>query len=180
MGNILAANRFDNYRTLVRRVDQHLDRIRELFPHHMACRRGCDACCRPLTLFPIEAMKLAIAFSTLDESTKERVYEKIKTDPDVCPLLWESQCLLYADRPIICRTHGFPICFRETNEEIRVDFCPENFKGIASFPNETLLDIDALNTLLAVVNRHFLGSMAEPGFFPERMSVSEALRIELK
>lgn len=180
MDQTLSENSFDNYQTLVRRVDQHLDRIRRIFPQHMACRKGCDACCRPLTLFPIEALKLAVAFSTLDETTKARVLEKIETEPNACPLLWESQCLLYADRPLICRTHGYPICFREANEEIRVDFCPENFKGISSFPRDALLDIDALNTLLAAVNRHFLETMATHGSFPERMPVSEALKIGMR
>jgi Fe-S-cluster containining protein len=166
-----------NYRALVARVDELAGRIAAEFRDHIACRKGCSACCRHLSLFPVEAAALAAALKRLPAPAAEHIRARAAqaTPAGPCPLLEEGACLLYADRPIICRTHGLPLL--ATGEEgRRIDFCPDNFRGLDTLPAAAVVDLDRLNTLLAAVNALFVS--AAPGSdaaAPERLSIAEAL-----
>lgn len=161
----------ENYFALVARVDEHIRNLEARYREFISCQKGCDDCCSFLTLFPVEAVALAAAFAALPPEDRTAVRSADK-DEDRCPLLLDHQCRLYKARPIICRTHGLPI-YMEEDGCARVDFCPENFKGITDFPKEALLDLDQVNTVLTVVNRHFIHSVKEE--LPERIPVSRAL-----
>ncbi len=167
---------FANYQRLVKRVDSHIVTIKKAFPDEIACKKGCDGCCKFLTLFPVEALTLSNAFADLTEDMKIRVARKIEKEKESCPLLIDRDCVLYPARPIICRTHGYPI-YLEKDGDIRIDYCPENFKGITSFPKETMLDIEQLNTLLAMINRQLIESIETDPPFLERIPISEAIFI---
>jgi len=73
-----------------------------------------------------------------------------------CPLLRDGLCVLYASRPVICRTHGLPLLLRLDGEQ-RVDCCLKNFKNLhlADLPGSSLLDLERLNLVLASVNYVF-------------------------
>ena len=161
-----------NYQDLVTRVDTHIQRVETRYKQHIACQKGCDDCCRPLSLFPVEALALSLEFNALPPA-KQAAAEKNLADQDRCPLLKDHECLLYGARPVICRTHGFPIFMAGKDNRATVDFCPKNFTGMTGFPREMLLDLDQLNTTLAAVNRLFLQAFDTP--FPHRIPVSKAL-----
>nr|NJM03151.1 YkgJ family cysteine cluster protein [Desulfobacula sp.] len=127
-----------------------------------------------LTLFPVEALSLSLAFARGTQDMKAKV--TLKAEKGTCPLLIDRECVLYPARPIICRTHGYPLYMKKEGG-IRIDFCPENFTGMASFPKETMLDIEHLNTLLAVINRQFVDSLEADPPFKDRIPISEALFI---
>lgn len=169
-----------NYRTLVERVDALGRRIEGEFRAQIACRRGCDACCRHLSLFRVEGVALAQALASLPEAAAARIRERARraTADGPCPLLEEGVCLLYAARPIICRTHGLPL-LTGAGEARRLDYCPENFRGIDALPAGAVIDLDRLNTTLAAVNALFV-SEAYQGHPPaqERLRIAEALLLE--
>ncbi len=164
-----------NYTALITRIDGHIHHLEEKYPDNIVCKKGCDACCRFLTLFPVEALAVSRAFIHLSQKSRDRIVKRLKDkQKDACPLLIDRSCAVYSARPIICRTHGYPICI-EKNGETRIDFCPENFKGVLSFPRETLLSVEQLNTTLIAVNQHFLDAIETDAPFPERIPVSEAI-----
>ena len=167
---------FKNYQALVQRVDSHIAAIKNAFPDQIACKKGCDICCKVLTLFPVEALSLAYSFARLPEDLKIKTAHQIEKEKHACPLLIHRECVLYPARPIICRTHGYPIYLEKDGNRL-VDFCPENFKGISSFPKETMIDIEQLNTLLSIINRHFVDAIKTDYAFPDRIPVSEAIFI---
>ncbi len=167
----MEAQLLDNYRALVRRADDHVRAVLTRYGRYITCRKGCDACCRFLTLFPVEAVALSAAFVELDPESRALIETACAQDT-ACPLLHHHECLLYAARPLICRTHGLPICFKE-QDSLKVDFCPENFKGLATLPGDALLDLDQLNTTLAAVNTLFLDSIDAD--LPDRIPISQAL-----
>lgn len=160
-----------NYDDLLARIDSHVAGVTTEFTSHIACRKGCDGCCKSLTLFPVEALALSRSFSTLRPADQARVLEAAPEDGR-CPLLKGHACMLYEARPIICRTHGLPI-YMEKDGHPMVDFCPENFKGVKELPKEALLDLDQLNALLTAVNQHFLSRINSD--LPDRIPVSQAL-----
>jgi len=171
----------DNYRLLVARVDALSRRIEEAFRSQVSCRRGCDSCCRHLSLFRVEGTALALALGELPEAEAERIRERARgaTADGPCPLLEDGACLLYAARPIICRTHGLPLLTGEGDAR-RVDYCPENFRGVESLPAAAVIDLDRLNTTLVAVDALFV-SQAFPGQSAagERLTIAEALLLKL-
>jgi Fe-S-cluster containining protein len=170
-----------NYRTLVERVDALTRRIEAEFRAQISCRRGCDACCRHLSLFWVEGAALAMALDALPEALAEGIRKRARraAADGPCPLLDAGACLLYAARPIICRTHGLPL-LAGAGEARRIDYCPENFRTIDTLPAGAVIDLDRLNTPLAAINSLFVSEVFHgqaPG--QERLTIAEALLLEL-
>ncbi|MCD4676484.1 MAG: YkgJ family cysteine cluster protein [Desulfobacula sp.] len=163
-----------NYSDFLKRVDDHIGHIEKKYSDKILCKKGCDACCKFLTLFGVEAFAISAAFMKLPEEMQDLVTKKIEKEKDACPLLIDRACVLYSERPVICRTHGYPI-YMEKDGGIFVDFCPENFKGVSSFPKDALLSIEQLNTTLTAINRHFLESIETDTPLPDRIPISKAL-----
>lgn len=170
-----------SYRELLTKVDLLCGKIEEEFAGHLACRAGCDGCCRHITLFRVEAAALAAALTDLPAEAVEHIRARAgrSSSGDPCPLLENGRCLLYEARPIICRTHGLPILAVREGKRT-VDFCPLNFQGLDSLPGSAVIDLDRLNTLLATVNALFVTQFSQ-GVPPEkdRLSIAETLTIEL-
>ena len=82
------------------------------------CRKGCDDCCRHLASVPRvtrdEWLLMEGAIGALSDETavvlRQRIHDSAqKTRPVVCPLLDTDSgaCLIYAARPVACRSYGF-------------------------------------------------------------------------
>jgi Fe-S-cluster containining protein len=101
------------------------------------CREGCHFCCnRPIPLFLSEWLLMRESLKHLKRDKKQRVLERaIRTQkkfdrflaqnnidlnnavdigkieaaqPIECPFLFRSQCMIYDNRPIVCRIYGWP------------------------------------------------------------------------
>lgn len=170
-----------NYREFLAKVDHLCRRIEREFGAHLACRAGCDGCCRHLSLFRVEGVALAAALHELPAGEAARIRGRARgASPDgPCPLLEDGLCLLYRARPIICRTHGLPL-LTVANGQQAVDFCPLNFQGLGSLPGSAVIGLDRLNTTLAAINALFVAQFFA-GAPPEgeRITIAEALCIEL-
>lgn len=164
----------ENYLTLLRRVDELCGATSARFDSQISCRPGCDACCRHLSIFAVEAAALRGALRALPgpDAAFIRQSAKLAGPEGPCPLLHDGLCLLYRTRPIICRTHGLPLLISRDGES-GVDFCPENFREVSSIPGSAVIDLDRLNANLAAINALFLRSF--PG--PERLTVAQALQL---
>ena len=162
----------DNYRALLLRVDEICSQTRARFGDQISCRPGCDACCRHLSIFAVEAAALNRALCQLPGQDADFIRRAAAaSSPDAaCPLLQGGLCLLYQARPIICRTHGLPLLVNRDGTS-GIDFCPENFQGAASIPGSAVIDLERLNATLATINALFLASF--PG--PERLTMAQAL-----
>src|SRR5262249_31096201 len=97
-----------------------------------------------------------------------------------CPLLEGMCCTIYESRPVICRTHGMPITFKdEDNEEIYLDVCPLNFSEegeLEKLSPSDAVDIDRVNLRLAAVNYAYCRDCkADASASGERISMAEIL-----
>lgn len=172
-------NLLDNYCQLLARVDALCRGIREMLAGRITCSEGCSSCCTAITLFPVEAAALNAALEALPEARQDFIRRHVTehSGGERCPLLEDHRCLLYAARPIICRTHGFPIIYDEGSER-KVDCCPLNLgDGEQPLSGSAIIDLDRLNTLLVAVNALFL-SRAEASGLPERLTIAEALKVK--
>ena len=99
-------------------IDARVQAIRSDRPDWL-CGKGCDGCCRRLADVPrLTAAEWEWLRDGLAALRPERLHE-IRQDmaglaarqsrPVVCPLLDPSTgaCLVYAHRPVACRTYGF-------------------------------------------------------------------------
>jgi uncharacterized protein len=169
-----------NYRNLVAKVDEHLSRISIEYGDLISCRKGCDGCCRHISLFPVEAVAMAASLREFSPAKSAHIRKLARTAcAGACPLLENGSCLLYAYRPIICRTHGFPLLTDREGEK-SLDFCPKNFKDVASFSASAVMNLDLLNTTLASINALFIASCDIYPCLPKnRLSVADALLLDL-
>jgi Fe-S-cluster containining protein len=170
----------NNYRNFVDRVSALCRNIEKEYFEQIACRKGCDTCCRHISLFPVEAVNMARALRQLPAEKASHILEKARSasTDGPCPLLEDGACLLYPARPIICRTHGMPILTREHGKPT-VDFCPKNFRGISSLPGNAVIDLDLLNTTLASINALFVTEFfGDDKPTKDRLTIAEALLME--
>lgn len=99
-------------------IDARVSAIREDNAEWL-CRMGCDNCCRRLAEIPqLTAAEWGLLRDGLLTLSAERLQKieqavtalaKQPSRPLTCPLLDQSTggCLLYAYRPVACRTYGF-------------------------------------------------------------------------
>ena len=99
--------------TLHREIDS---RTREIAASHpdWPCRKGCDTCCRRLAELPrltrAEWDLVEEGLAALPDDARRKIALRIRRNPGtVCPFLDRDagSCLIYAYRPVACRTYGF-------------------------------------------------------------------------
>ena len=166
-----------NYRDLLARVDLICRGIEAEFGALIACRAGCDGCCRQISFSRVEVAALAAALDDFppEQAALIRARARDASPAGPCPLLENGLCLLYAARPIICRTHGLPLLTQGEGGPT-VDFCPLNFRDLDSLPGRAVIDLDRLNTALVAINALFVAESCQNA--PpekERMTIAEAL-----
>lgn len=153
------------YADLLTTCDRFSARLIERYHEEIACRAGCAKCCILKTVFPVEAYNIKKYISQNGLAVKNQT----AVNNDRCLFLKDDLCLIYPVRPVICRTHGSPILI-----EGKIDYCPENFKGISTIESENILDLDKVNSALAVINRGFTENL-ETTLQSERISFDEII-----
>ncbi len=161
-----------NYRALCDRITAHSSGVEQRHPTAFACQKGCDSCCRHLSLFPVEAAAIRQAIKEASLDCRQQIATSLQKTGDRCPLLVNHICLLYAVRPLICRTHGLPILIEENGEQ-QVDHCPLNFQQGGTLAGSDLLSLDTLNQTLAAINQLYMEQSGEEDL---RLSLAEILR----
>jgi len=109
-------------------VDREAARTVERFGQPIKCRRGCTDCCVDrLTVFEIEAERIRRHHADLLSGGRPHPEGKCAFLDD------EGACLVYDDRPYVCRTQGLPLRWLDRTPfgetvEMR-DICPLNDVG---------------------------------------------------
>jgi len=141
----------ETYTRILDRADDFFRSVAESQPQNLQCGRGCSLCCYglfeigsgdvPLIAEGLEKLhpsrrKMIIRRSQeivesskhpdlrdCDAEEKEAFFERTASTP--CPNLNErGECLMYDNRPLVCRTFGLPL--RNADEYIG-DICELNF-----------------------------------------------------
>lgn len=137
---------------MIRRVWENIEAFRAKtepkFHDKLVCKPGCDACCRQdLTVFPVEAERIAQHVATLEPDVRKRAWIRAERG-EHCAFLLDGLCAIYPVRPTICRTHGLPVWI-----EGHADCCPLNFTdgSLEKVAKTELLDVERLNLVLVAV-----------------------------
>jgi hypothetical protein len=153
------------YRQLTGKIGEYESKLLSAYAGDISCTRGCSACCILESVFPVEA------YNIYESMTDGESLEQVRSsgcEEGKCVFLREGECSIYRYRPVICRTHGYPVLV-----EGRVDFCSLNFKNIKNIDSGFILDVEALNRALVSINLAFLGENDEEFFSTERIVLAD-------
>ncbi len=148
---------------LYQKVDAFAPRVEAAQGGHLACRRGCDGCCRlRRTAVGVEIDALR---KHLDANpglrarlTPRRTHPEVSAGRRCLFLDDDGSCAVYEARPLICRTHGPAVRGPQG-----VVWCELNFEGRdrawveAQVAADSVIDLGQLNTILALVDARFSG-----------------------
>jgi len=159
---------FSKYTFIVRKADHLFHTIQEKYPLSVQCRiRCCDCCHAIFGVFPIEAAYINHHFNRLERRMRRDIIrraEKAEAEmlkakdslkvfedkPEMkvyglgkqrvrCPLLQDTEeCVLYENRPIICRVYGVPYILRKEDKEVSYVCGISNFEEKVSYQSVKL------------------------------------------
>lgn len=141
-------------RRLYREVDRDTRRLAQVHRDRLRCGRGCASCCVDgIRVFEIEADNIRHRHGDLLATATPHAEGS-------CAFLdAEGACLIYADRPYVCRTQGLPLRWTEESAdgsavELR-DICPLNDDGppIQSLPAGECWTLGPIEGRLATLQR---------------------------
>ncbi len=134
-------------------IDEACSKLWRLHSNSMQCQSGCSSCCQAFKILPVE-------YESIKENLKNLSF-KINSEAKQgeCKFLVDNKCQIYEHRPIICRTHGYPLVrLNEELEEYEVSYCPLNFKDypLENFNSENVFFEDTFNSKLYQLNKDYL------------------------
>jgi len=150
--------------SLHQNIDQFFEKTFAKYPEKIKCRINCTQCCHvDLSISQVEVVRIQDWFGSLNEEQKNKFklqwqikqplgksYTSNETKP--CAFLYDGGCTIYEARPTICRSHGLALMRSENETTKSIDACELNFQSELP-PVEDCLDLDRLNSLLAVANK---------------------------
>ena len=150
---------FKKYRKLVKEIEQHTTLLENIHHKHMKCKKGCDLCCIDFSIFPIEYHFI------LNEIEKQIAKPELNENLNgiTCAFLKNHACSIYNHRPIMCRTHGFPLIYANDDNEYELSACELNFTefDFEDFTMENTLPQDKYNSKLFMLNREFIAEFKD-------------------
>ena len=154
-------NIFKKYLELRNCIDSECSKLWKIHFKNMSCKSGCSSCCQAFKVLPIEHEFIKAQLATTNFLINRDA--KLKD----CKFLVEDKCTIYEHRPIICRTHGYPLV--RLNEEVQgyeVSYCNLNFKNISLsfFNTDNVFFEDTYNSKLYQINKTFLDSAQEENY----------------
>lgn len=148
----------EEYKALRDEIDARCGDLWKQHNSNMKCASGCSSCCQAFKILPIEHEYIQEKIKDLDFEINENIKK------GECKYLVDNKCSIYDHRPIICRTHGFPLVrLNEELEEYEVSFCHLNFKGVSleKFNSNNVFFEDTFNSKLFKLNKEYLDSQKE-------------------
>jgi hypothetical protein len=164
MPNEIPREAFAEYEALSAKVEAFQARVRERYPGQIECRAGCSECCRKiprLILSPVEAFYLREQLRELPPEEQARLRESSRTAMPPCPILTNDACRLHRNRPMLCRTYGYPNLSPQLLRigQPALNYCYKNFTGLPgphSLEKECLLNVDQVTQDLWEINARFV------------------------
>ncbi len=140
---------------LTAKVDAFFARVAARHGSDMQCATGCSDCCHTrLTITAVEARAIRELVASWPEPERRALAARAAAAAaDRCAALDDAgRCLVYAARPIVCRSHGAPIRMRDSRSLPVVESCFRNFTHTTPDP-DCVIDQETLSMLVLAVDR---------------------------
>lgn len=198
----MVENLFSQYADIARKADVLFKTIQEKYPASVRCRVRCSDCCHAIFgVFPIEAANINHHFNRLERKTRRdalrrgekaeadmlRAKDRLKVfdeDPKMkvfglgkqrvrCPLLQDTdECVLYDNRPVICRIYGVPYTLRKGKKEVSY-VC-----GISKFEEKASYAAVKLDNIYQQLVKLSMDLMTEAGYLNPAAKANLMLPLE--
>jgi len=119
------------------------------------CKKGCSQCCHTdISIFEVEAKNIRNWFKGLSEDERSQIKANWSEKKAItaCAFLRNDACTIYEARPLICRTQGLALQFKD-NLETFLDICPLNEAMLDTVKTSEIMNLDLLNQILAEIER---------------------------
>lgn len=136
------------------KVDAFFARVEARHGDDMQCGTGCSDCCHArLTVTGVEAAAIRTELAGWAPDRRTALADNAAAAPaDRCAALDPGgRCLIYAVRPVVCRSHGAPIRLREGSLPV-VRSCFKNFTYTTP-DADCVVDQETLSALVLAVDR---------------------------
>lgn len=165
---VAAAEPFKSYVALIEKVESFLGAVRSKYGNFIKCQPGCSRCCLvDISIFQVEAEYLRKEYEQLRPADQNLINKKArhskspegKGENEECVLLIDGKCALYSHRPIICRTHGYPVYKPSIEKDgCQISACELNFAGfdLIGLDPAFVLNLNLLEATLASINHVFM------------------------
>lgn len=142
------------YPELAAKVDAFFARALVRHGDDMECRTGCSDCCHTrLSVTSVEAEAIRREVASWPAPQQQALARNAAAAPtDRCTALDpDGRCLIYAARPIVCRSHGAPIRMHVNSLPV-VQSCFRNFTQVTA-DADCILDQTTLSAMVLAVDR---------------------------
>jgi uncharacterized protein len=146
------------YPELAAKVDAFFTRVQARHGEDMKCGSGCHHCCHvrlSITHVEADAIHTEVAGWTAERKHALTANAAAAREDRCAALDSGGRCLIYAARPIVCRSHGAPIRLRNERSLPVVQACWENFTahGPAAAEPDCIIDQTTLSALVLAIDR---------------------------
>ena len=143
----------NEYKDLCRLTDERVQELERRLAGFIHCKPGCHTCCTLTSVLPLEGLVIKKAVATFDTRMLATVRQQAAASSPYCPLLFDGLCLIYQNRPLICRSHGVPVAYIDYDRQaLEVSACLLNFPADFAMQEAQLLYMDELNQWLHRLN----------------------------
>jgi Fe-S-cluster containining protein len=160
----------NEHERLIQRVNAEVSRLERLHRSQLRCGPGCSSCCiGTLAISKLESYMIWNALQSMEPEINKWLMERKIQLSNQCQFLQNDICLIYRNRPMICRTHGLPILFI-TDHDTFIDACRLNFTDIHEdnyFIESNILDMGPFNGELAKLDKQFCERVIGMKWIPE-------------
>jgi uncharacterized protein len=156
-------NALTKYFNLRDQIDKKVAELSTIHASQMACKKGCDACCFSFKVFPVEFYAIKSSTGLKGDFNPNDLIN----GNERCLFLIDHTCVIYENRPIICRTHGLPLLnMNDDGTDWELSACELNFTDVdENYLNEENVFIqDTYNSKLFQINKLFVQSNDNLGF----------------
>ncbi len=141
------------FKELRDKVDMNCSKLWAVHHRHMQCKRTCSSCCQSFKVLPVE-------FHYIQEEIRNMPIEINKNARSgECKFLINDECTIYNSRPIICRTHGYPLArYNDEAGAYEISYCTLNFRNykLDDFNTGNVLYEDDYNNEFFELNKEFI------------------------
>lgn len=141
------------YKLIINEIDLKCKDLHKQHKSQTSCKKGCCDCCINFSVLPIEFHSILTEISSIPKI--ELNYNELEN----CIFLIDSSCIIYNNRPSICRSHGLPILNMDIEgENWELSYCPLNFTKTneSYFTLENGFHQDVYNSKLYMLNQKFI------------------------
>lgn len=159
----------ERYAALAQKTDDFFQRVENRYAASMQCQSGCHDCCHvQLSVTAIERAVIAEGLKTLPPQLLRALAEQSRSpNPNRCSALdGAGKCMIYAFRPLVCRSHGLPIRMSASLPiagQAQISACFRNFAAddVSALAPDCILDQQTLSAILLVLNHQYAQETGE-------------------